>query len=325
MARRSSRACRRSAICTPASRRRPSRRSGSRSIPLVERMDYLAAQSNSLCYVLERREAARPRDAAAREGHPRADRRAAADGEPSDLDRHARDGNRRGVDAVLRDPRARAADEHQRARSPASASSRATSASAACARTCRAASTRRSTRSSIGFPSKIDEFEGLLTKNDIFLRRTAGRRRDHARRMRSRGDWSGPIARGAGSDYDVRKYFPYTAATRPTTSTCRRRPKATSSRATGCASRRCGESVKICAAGDRAHHAVRRLGLRRHARRAAAEGQGLHGDGSADSALPDLLAGLHRAGRRGVRAGRRAARRARLSTSCRTAPTGRGA
>ena len=28
-------------------------------VPLVERMDYLAAQSNSLAYVLERREAAR--------------------------------------------------------------------------------------------------------------------------------------------------------------------------------------------------------------------------------------------------------------------------
>ena len=64
-------------------------------VPLVERMDYLAAQSNSLCLRPGRREAARPRDAAAREGHPRAARRAAADGEPPGLDRHARDGNRR--------------------------------------------------------------------------------------------------------------------------------------------------------------------------------------------------------------------------------------
>ena len=39
--------CRPSATCTPASRRPPSRRSGSRSIPLVERMDYLGAQSNA--------------------------------------------------------------------------------------------------------------------------------------------------------------------------------------------------------------------------------------------------------------------------------------
>ena len=58
------------------------------------------------------------------------------------------------------------------------------------------------------FPKKIDEFEGLLTKNDIFLRRT----RDVG--VVSQDDafaWGllGPIARAAGSDYDVRRYFPY--------------------------------------------------------------------------------------------------------------------
>ena len=58
------------------------------------------------------------------------------------------------------------------------------------------------------FPAKIDEFEGLLTKNDIFKRRTEGVgviRHDDAL------NWGlvGPIARAAGSDYDVRKYFPY--------------------------------------------------------------------------------------------------------------------
>ena len=50
---------------------------------------------------------------------------------------------------------------------------------------------------------------GLLTKNDIFLRRTEGVG------VVSQEDalaWGlvGPIARAAGSDYDVRKYFPYT-------------------------------------------------------------------------------------------------------------------
>jgi len=58
------------------------------------------------------------------------------------------------------------------------------------------------------FPGKIDEFEGLLTKNDIFRRRTEGVgviTQDDALQ------WGlvGPIARAAGSDYDVRKYFPY--------------------------------------------------------------------------------------------------------------------
>jgi NADH-quinone oxidoreductase subunit D len=58
------------------------------------------------------------------------------------------------------------------------------------------------------FPAKIDEFEGLLTKNDIYRRRTEGVgyiTKEHAYA------WGlvGPIARAGGSDYDVRKYFPY--------------------------------------------------------------------------------------------------------------------
>jgi NADH-quinone oxidoreductase subunit D len=59
------------------------------------------------------------------------------------------------------------------------------------------------------FPAKIDEFEGLLSKNDIFRRRTLGVG------VISKEDataWGlvGPIARASGWDYDVRKYFPYT-------------------------------------------------------------------------------------------------------------------
>ncbi|MEQ1760430.1 MAG: NADH dehydrogenase (quinone) subunit D [Vicinamibacterales bacterium] len=58
------------------------------------------------------------------------------------------------------------------------------------------------------FPAKLDEYEGLLTKNDMFRRRTEGVG------VVSHDDalaWGlvGPIARAAGSDYDVRKYFPY--------------------------------------------------------------------------------------------------------------------
>jgi NADH-quinone oxidoreductase subunit D len=58
------------------------------------------------------------------------------------------------------------------------------------------------------FPAKIDEFEGLLTKNDVYQRRTQNVgviSKEHAYA------WGlvGPIARAAGSDYDVRKYFPY--------------------------------------------------------------------------------------------------------------------
>jgi NADH-quinone oxidoreductase subunit D len=58
------------------------------------------------------------------------------------------------------------------------------------------------------FPGKIDEFEGLLTKNDMFMRRTQGVG------VISPDDalaWGllGPIARGSGVNYDVRKAFPY--------------------------------------------------------------------------------------------------------------------
>ena len=58
------------------------------------------------------------------------------------------------------------------------------------------------------FPAKIDEFEGLLTKNDIFRRRTEG---VGVITQEDAMQWGlvGPILRAAGSDYDVRRYFPY--------------------------------------------------------------------------------------------------------------------
>jgi NADH-quinone oxidoreductase subunit D len=58
------------------------------------------------------------------------------------------------------------------------------------------------------FPAKIDEFEGLLSKNDMFVRRTQG---VGIVSKESALAWAlvGPIARGSGVDYDVRKVFPY--------------------------------------------------------------------------------------------------------------------
>ena len=58
------------------------------------------------------------------------------------------------------------------------------------------------------FPAKIDEFEGLLTKNDVYRRRTEN---VGVLTLEEAFDWGlvGPIARASGSDYDVRKYFPY--------------------------------------------------------------------------------------------------------------------
>src|SRR5207247_7237004 len=59
-----------------------------------------------------------------------------------------------------------------------------------------------------GFPPKLDEYEDLLTKNEIYLKRT----QDVG--VISKDDavaysLMGPIARAAGVDYDVRKQFPY--------------------------------------------------------------------------------------------------------------------
>jgi NADH-quinone oxidoreductase subunit D len=57
-------------------------------------------------------------------------------------------------------------------------------------------------------PGKLDEYEDLLTKNEIYLKRTRGVG------VISRDDaiaygLVGPIARASGIDYDVRRYFPY--------------------------------------------------------------------------------------------------------------------
>jgi NADH-quinone oxidoreductase subunit D len=58
------------------------------------------------------------------------------------------------------------------------------------------------------FPSKIDEYERLLTKNQIWLKRTRGvgviSKEDHIQY-----GLVGPMARAIGVPYDVRRQFPY--------------------------------------------------------------------------------------------------------------------
>jgi NADH-quinone oxidoreductase subunit D len=58
------------------------------------------------------------------------------------------------------------------------------------------------------FPGKLDEYEKLLTKNDVWVRRTKGvgkLSREETMAM----SLVGPIARAVGIPYDVRKTFPY--------------------------------------------------------------------------------------------------------------------
>jgi NADH-quinone oxidoreductase subunit D len=59
-----------------------------------------------------------------------------------------------------------------------------------------------------GFPQKLDDYEDLLTKNQIYLDRTRGVGRISKADAVAYG-LVGPIARAAGVNYDVRKAFPY--------------------------------------------------------------------------------------------------------------------
>src|SRR5918993_2911461 len=58
------------------------------------------------------------------------------------------------------------------------------------------------------FPGKLSEYEDLLTKNEIFRRRTENVGIVSEADAVALG-LVGPIARGSGSTYDVRKAFPY--------------------------------------------------------------------------------------------------------------------
>jgi NADH-quinone oxidoreductase subunit D len=58
------------------------------------------------------------------------------------------------------------------------------------------------------FPAKLDEYEDLLTQNTIYLQRSQGVGVISKEAAIALG-LVGPIARAAGCDYDVRKYFPY--------------------------------------------------------------------------------------------------------------------
>jgi NADH-quinone oxidoreductase subunit D len=58
------------------------------------------------------------------------------------------------------------------------------------------------------FPAKLDEYEDLLTRNEIYLERTRGVGRVTKDEALAYG-LVGPIARAAGAAYDVRKDFPY--------------------------------------------------------------------------------------------------------------------
>ena len=59
------------------------------------------------------------------------------------------------------------------------------------------------------FPSKVDEYEGLLTGNPIWVMRTRGVAQISAQDALALGA-SGPTLRGSGVDFDLRRDMPYT-------------------------------------------------------------------------------------------------------------------
>ena len=60
------------------------------------------------------------------------------------------------------------------------------------------------------FPSRIDQFEALLTNNEIFLQRTKGVGIVSRERLLALGV-TGPLLRAAGEPWDLRKADPYLA------------------------------------------------------------------------------------------------------------------
>jgi NADH-quinone oxidoreductase subunit D len=258
-------------------------------VPLVERMDYLAAQSNSLAYVLAVEKLlglTMPKRVDDIRVPPRG---TPAPRESPDLAWHARDGNRRGVDVVL----------CVRERELLLNINELIAGFRFFPSYFRVGGLREdlprgfhepSTRSSIASPARSTSSKGLLTKNDIFRRRTEGRRRAHARGCLSVGTGRPDRSRvrlGLRRP-QVLPVLRLRVLRLQDSDRHRRRRLRAVPRARG----EMRESVKIC-----------RQAIQRISPTGAwacddtrvvppPEGQGLHRDGSADSALPHILAGF---------------------------------
>ena len=93
------------------------------------------------------------------------------------------------------------------------------------------------------FPGKLDEYETLITKNPIWLDRTRG---VGVITLKDCYAWGlyGPIARAAGGDYDVRRAFPYYGLRNLRVRRHRRLATATSTIAISCAWPRCARASR---------------------------------------------------------------------------------
>ena len=115
---------------------------------------------------------------------------------------------RRDVDVLLLLPRARPDPRPVRDVHRASGCTPATSRSAASSRTSRSASREKVRAFCDEMPSRIDQYEAILTRNEIFLQRTKGIGIVRRERLLELGV-TGPLLRAAGEPWDLRKADPY--------------------------------------------------------------------------------------------------------------------
>ena len=215
-------------------------------IPLVERMDYLSAQSNSLGFALSVEQLLGLEMPERVQVDPRAARRAAADQQPPGLARHARDGARRRLGDALLLPRARAAAEHQRADRrlpdvpelhPGRRPARGPAARA---------STRRCTQFLDRLPGEARRVRGPADEEPDLPASARAASASSPRRTRSAWAWSGPIARAAGVDLRRAQGLPVLRLRDVRLRRADRHATATSTTATSCAIEEMRQSVRIC-------------------------------------------------------------------------------
>ena len=179
------------------------------NVPHTDRMDYVAAATNNLAYVGAVEKLVGPGGAAARALHPRAALGAPAHLEPPAVAGDARHRHRRDDAVLLLLPRARADPRPVRGvlRRAAHAQLHAPGGQPYDLTVGWIDRCREFTET---FPSKVDEYEGLLTNNRIWKTRTVGVGVLPPEMALDYG-LSGPLLRGSGIDWDLRKARPYEA------------------------------------------------------------------------------------------------------------------
>jgi Ni,Fe-hydrogenase III large subunit len=143
------------------------------------------------------------------------------------------------------------------------------------------------------FPVKLDEYEDLLTKNDIYRKRTQGVGKLSMQDCMNLSLTGPSVARQDGTTTFARCFR--TAATRHSSSTSAWRERRRV-RALPRSHRRDARERQDLPPGAVEDFSCRRFCRGRADGRAAAQGSRVHRNGSVDSALPDLLAGVHGSG-----------------------------